>query len=63
MKLGFYDIKALADEGHSNAQYKLGIMYEKGQGVDQDMTKAVEWYTKAAKNGHIDAQENLLCKY
>ena len=34
-------------------------MYEKGQGVDQDYIKAVEWYQRAAEQGVADAQYNL----
>ena len=31
-------------------------MYAYGKGVDQDYTKAVEWYTKSAEQGDSDAQ-------
>jgi len=30
-------LKALAEKGDANAQYNLGVMYEKGQGVEQDL--------------------------
>ena len=33
--------------------------YEYGNGVVMDKAKAVEWYTKAAEQGHADAQDNL----
>ena len=59
MKLEFADIKALAEQGHADAQYSLGLMYKMGQSVSQDSHKAVEWYTKAAEQGHSDAQYNL----
>ena len=43
--------KALAAEGDARAQYNLGVMYEKGQGVLQDYKEAVEWYRIAAAQG------------
>ena len=46
--IGLY-IKA-AEKGYANAQYNLGICYKQ---------KAVEWLTKAAKNGESDAQTEL----
>ena len=40
-----------AEQGHAEAQYKLGKMYEDGRGVEQDSKKAIEWYQKAADRG------------
>ena len=37
----------------------MGYRYTKGQGVSQNYKKAVEWYTKAAEQGHANAQCNL----
>ena len=37
----------------------LGYCFEKGEGVEQNSTKAVEWYTKAAEKGHSSAMYNL----
>ena len=44
--------KPLADKGDTEAQYHLGYMFQTGTGVDEDKTKALYWYDKAAKNGH-----------
>jgi TPR repeat protein len=38
------------------AQYNLGMMYLKGQGVSQSDAKALEWFLKAANNGHAQAK-------
>ena len=38
-------------------------MYYKGLGVRHDYSKTVEWYTKAAKQGHAKAQFNLGLMY
>eukprot|EP00617_Octactis_speculum_P026602 CAMPEP_0185768890 /NCGR_PEP_ID=MMETSP1174-20130828/52863_1 /TAXON_ID=35687 /ORGANISM="Dictyocha speculum, Strain CCMP1381" /LENGTH=38 /DNA_ID= /DNA_START= /DNA_END= /DNA_ORIENTATION= len=35
-------------------------MYENGQGVSQDHVQAVEWYRKAANQGHARAAQNIL---
>ena len=48
-----------AKQGDDKAQYKLGFMYEKGKGVEEDIIQAVKWYTIAAKSGNIDAKKAL----
>jgi len=57
------DLRALAEKGEAKAQYRLGVLYDKGQGVKQDRAKAARWYTKAAKQGFIPAQYNLAILY
>jgi len=39
--------RRLANLGWNNAEYNLGVMYEKGRGVAQDYKQAVRWYRKA----------------
>jgi TPR repeat protein len=46
----------LAEQGNAVAQYNLGQMYRKGQGVSQDYKTAVKWYRLAAKQGDDSAQ-------
>jgi TPR repeat protein len=41
------------------AQFNLGDCYHKGRGVAKDEAEAVEWYRKAAEQGHCVAQNNL----
>lgn len=41
----------LAEENHTQAQYYLGTMYFKGQGVSQDNVQAYIWATIATANG------------
>ena len=40
-------------------------MYERGQGVDVNYKKAIEWWEKAAEQGHAQAQFFLgvLCEF
>ncbi len=52
-------VKEQAEQGDAVVQISLGWMYEKGQGVEQDYTKAVSWYRKAAEQGYAEAQFNL----
>ena len=53
----------LAQQGDAYAQYNLGVMYEKGQGVRQDYAEAVKWYRQAADQGYVKAQYNLGAMY
>ena len=58
--LMFESTKALAKESESaDAQYGLGVMYENGWGTDQNHTKALMWYEKSAKAGHMMAHYRL----
>lgn len=41
------------------AQYYLGVMYENGQGVDQDYAEAMKWYKKGADQEDGDCQYEL----
>ena len=41
----------LAKQGDADAQFNLGLMYDKGQGVPQDYKTAVKWYRLAAEQG------------
>jgi len=52
-----------AEAGDVEAQYNLGLMYARGDGVPQDYNEAVKWYTKAAEQGDAAAQLNLGVMY
>ncbi len=57
-------LKASAEAGDAEAQFNLGVLYEKGIGVPQDWEEAAEWYRKAAEQDHADAQNKLSeCYY
>ena len=49
--------------GDAAAQYRLGEMYDLGQGVAQDYAQAVAWYRRAAEQGHAPAQFALAEMY
>ncbi len=38
-----------ATQGHANAAFALGLMYEYGQGVEKNTLKATDWYTYAGQ--------------
>ena len=56
-------LKPLSDKGHAGAQYNLGVMYFKGQGVTQDYKEAARLFKLAAVEGHARAQSNLGLMY
>jgi TPR repeat protein len=51
--------RPLADQGDAQAQFNLGVIYAKGQGVPQDYVEAMNWYRKAADQANAQAQFNL----
>jgi uncharacterized protein len=52
-----------ANQGDSDAQFSLALMYEDGKGTPKDYSKALHWYTQAANKGHSLAQNNLALMY
>ena len=50
------ELRPLAALGNARAQYELGFMYERGNGVPQDYKEAASWYRKAAEQGNAPAQ-------
>ena len=55
--------RPLADQGDAQAQFNLGVIYAKGQGVPQDYVEAMKWFRKAADQGDASAQSNLGFMY
>ncbi len=45
--------------GNIDAPYYLGIMFEFGQGVEQNDKEAVKWYRMAYKNGVKEAGKSI----
>ena len=59
----FRELRPLADQGHAVAQFNLGVMCDKGQGVPQDYAEAFRWNRKAAEQGNARAQATLALMY
>lgn len=57
------DLHAIATAGDSDAQYKLGVKYENGDGVEDNCMAAARWYKLSAEQGHAKAQFNLALLY
>ena len=55
--------RPLADNGDTEAQYYLGYMHEKGQGVAKDQERMRKWYQRAADGGHAKAQYKVAVGY
>jgi len=53
------EIIQLADDGDSEAQFYLGMMYEMGMGVEKGFESAYVWYRKSADQGHAKSQYNV----
>jgi TPR repeat protein len=51
-----YWITRSAEQGYVRAQSELARMYRTGDGVKEDLAKAVAWYRKAAEAGDVGAQ-------
>ena len=58
-----YWFQKAAKSGNAKAQYNLGLLYEKGDGVSKNLRKAVKWYHRAAEQDHQKAQANLGWMY
>ena len=56
-------LRKVAEQGDPAAQFSLGARYATGEGVTQDYTEAVRWFTQAAEQGHILAQATLGAYY
>ena len=52
-----------AKQGNAEAQYNLGLMYEKGQVVPKDFKEAFKWSKLAADQGNASTQNNLSYMY
>jgi len=51
--------RPLAVAGDADAQFNLGQAYKLGRGVPSDLGQAEAWYRRAAKQGHLQAEDNL----
>ena len=51
--------RRFAQAGSKEGQFKLAEMYEEGRGTAVDLDVAKNWYEKAAKQGHTEAQQRV----
>lgn len=55
--------RPLAEQGHRDAQFNLGLAYENGFGVGVDAAQAARWYRRAAEQDDRQAQAYLAEMY
>ena len=55
----FSEVLKKAKSGDVESQFRVGVDYQIGLGVDADAKKAVEWYYKAVAKNHSGAAGNL----
>ena len=56
-------VAAAAEGGDPDAQFSLGASYAEGDGIPQDDAEAARWYQRAAEQGHVWAQNNLVVRH
>ena len=59
----FIQLLPEAEKGIARAQCAVALMYHHGRGVGKDLTKAAEWYEKAARQNNVVALNNLGVMY
>jgi hypothetical protein len=52
------DRKVLSEQIFAEAQYNVGVMYEKGKGTPLDYPSAYMWWNLAAASGDENGQRN-----
>ena len=58
-----YWYRRAAENGHTEAQYNLGVMYSWGNGIPANHEQAVYWVRKAAEKGYHQAEDHLCFLY
>ena len=53
---GIEYISKAANSDNAVAQYLIGVCYDNGIGVKEDIELAIDWYLKAAEQGVVEAQ-------
>ncbi len=56
-------LNELAERGHMGAQYNLGLMHVKGDGVEKDIKLAASYFEKARLQGLMQAGINCIALY
>ena len=51
------------EQGHAEAQVRLGGAYSAGEGVSQDRAEAIRWWRRAAEQGRAETQYLLGLMY
>jgi len=52
-----------AEQGNSDSQNDLGVLYDRGNGMRQDYSQAIAWFRKSADQGNAYGERNLALEY
>jgi hypothetical protein len=52
-----------AEQGDARAAFGLGLLYDLGEGVQQDAAGALNWYRRAAEAGYVPAEFNVAVMF
>jgi TPR repeat protein len=58
-EIGYRWFRKAAAQGNADGQYALGMCYEYGLGVSEDLEESAKWYLKAAEGGDVRAQIHI----
>ena len=50
-------VRLAAEQGHKQAQFNLGLMYEDGIGVQKIMRKLERWYRQSCPSCDVQTQK------
>lgn len=59
----FWETYTDALRGNKEAQFQVGVIFERGIGREENQTLAAQWFEKSAEQGHVDAQYNIAIMY
>lgn len=63
LQKNFAETMKKAEQGDLEAQYNLGLCFERGDGIFSDPAESAKWYLKAGERGHATAQFMLGMNY
>ena len=56
-------LTSLAEAGYAPAQFRLGMMFAEGFGIQQNWRQAAQWFERAAQQNDVGAQWTLARLY
>ena len=56
-------LRQRAEDGDAEAQFQLGLCYDKGDGIARDAEEALRWYRSAGEQGHALGALNAALLY
>ena len=57
------ELERIASGGDPLAQNAMGLLFLSGEAVPRDEALAIEWFSKAAKQGNVESAHNLAVVY